>query len=196
MSEKNRFFRKWAGKSLGVAVFFLVMFLCAALGAYGWNKDTDGQYADLVKNTLGRSQANRVIGGEIGADSATYSVDRLKYGRHAAFERLVFCINKSDSGDQSAAAEDACLPAPRAPRYGFALSADKKRAELCIAACQSKVDDAQLNSVADSKIIANVEQLKIYGLHGYFIAFKQPVKVVTYDLGDPGRIILDITPEK
>lgn len=185
MHKREVIFRKWR-----IFAIVFIMSLFTVLPGYGLDLKVDGEHSELVKNSiLNNSQSYRFVGGDIVAGSAPFTVDRLKYGRHADFERLVFCINETDFSNNY-------LPTSRPPRYGFALSADKTRAEVRITAYQSKVDEVQLNNAADSELIAKVEELKVCDWRWYFISFKQPVEIKLFDLSDPGRIVLDITPEK
>lgn len=190
MNRLAAIFHKWRKNAFGILGIVAVVSLFSALSGYALEVIADDNSEIIQNSILNNPQSLRYVGGEIVAGSAAFTVDRLKYGRHADFERLVFCINDTLSADSI------YLPSIRPPRYGFALSAEKTRAEVRISAYNSKVDEAQLNSVADSELIAKVEEVKFCDWRWYFISFKQPVDIEVFDLADPGRIVLDITPKE
>lgn len=191
MNGARAIIQNWGKKSIGVFAVTFIMSLFFVVSGYALERDVDGENSELVKNSIfGNDHSYQFVGGAIVAGSFAFTIDRLKYGKHMDFERLVFCVYDTLSTDST------YLPSNRPPRYAFALSPDKKRAELRITAYNSKVDEAQLNRMADSGLIEKVAELKVCDWRWYFIFFKEPVDIEVFDLSDPGRIVLDISPGK
>jgi hypothetical protein len=118
-------------------------------------------------------------GGEVVAGSGAIVVDRIRFGRHGDFDRLVFDVYTDDPLE------------PRKNPSSFSVSFKQDQTEVGVR-LTAKPGSCKIDDLSGSSLIDAIKEKEYFDWMFYNITFKEPVEIAVYELSSPGRIVIDI----